>query len=249
VRDLLEIVNVKETPDYRILRSAGSRKYPGKSYCCYAVQTTPRIETLVTGLYDEAGFTSRPTKGRKRALLYVSHRSADDELRNEPLLADLIKAEPDAAVFVCDVRGIGDSQPNTCGSNTFLQPYGSHYFYAAHGIMLGLPLVGQRTFDVLRVIQWLLANGHQEVHLAGRGWGALPAAYAALLSDKVKQVTLKNALTSYADLVADEDQTWPYAAMLPDVLKRFDLPEVYAALAAKGLKNEEPWGAKDGMKI
>ena len=247
-RDVLEIPTAREVPDYRILRSVGGRKYPSKGYCSYAVQTAPHIETVVTELYDEAGFTSRPTKGRKRALLYVSHRSADDELRNEPLLAELIKAEPEAAVFACDVRGIGDSQPNTCGANTFLQPYGNHFFYAAHSVMLGFPLLGQRTFDVLRVVQWLLANGHEEVHLAGRGWGAQPAAFAALLSDKVKQVTLKNALTSYADLIADEDQTWPYATMVPEMLKRFDLPEVYASLAAKGLKNLDPWGAKDGMK-
>ncbi|MDB6119979.1 MAG: Acetyl xylan esterase [Verrucomicrobiaceae bacterium] len=248
VHDLLNMPSIKEVPEYRILRGAGSRKYPAKGYCDYAVATAPHIETIVTELFDEAGFTSRPTRGRKRAVLYVSHHSADEELRSEPLLADLIKAEPEAAIFACDVRGIGDSQPNTCGANTFLQPYGCHYFYAAHGVMLGAPLVGQRTFDVLRVIQWLMACGHEEVHLAGRGWGALPAAFAALLSDKVKQVTLKNALTSYADLMADEDQKWPYAAILPDALKDFDLPDVYAALAAKGLKNLEPWGAADGMK-
>ena len=248
LRELLAISSVKEAPDYRILRSAGSRKYPSKGYCAYAVETAPHIETIVTELFDEAGFTSRPSKGKKRAVLYVSHRSADEELRSEPLLAELIKAEPESAIFACDVRGIGDSQPNTCGTNTFLQPYGNHYFYAAHGVMLGSPLVGQRTFDVLRVIQWLISAGHQEVHLAGRGWGTLPAAFAALLSDKVKQVTLKNSLTSYADLIADEDQTWPYAVMVPNALSKFDLPDVYSALAPKGLKNIEPWGAKDGMK-
>lgn len=248
VRDLLNIQAVKEVPDYRILRGAGARKYPAKGYCDYAVATAPHIETIVTELFDEAGFTSRPTRGRKRAVLYVSHRSADEELRSEPLLAELIKAEPEAAIFACDVRGIGDSQPNTCGVNTFLQPYGCHYFYAAHGVMLGSPLVGQRTFDVLQVVHWLIASGHEEVHLVGRGWGALPAAFAALLSDKVKQVTLKNALTSYADVMADEDQKWPYAALLPEALKSFDLPDVYAVLAGKGLKNLEPWGAADGMK-
>ncbi|MDB6137677.1 MAG: hypothetical protein JWO94_749, partial [Verrucomicrobiaceae bacterium] len=248
-RDLLEIPTVNTVPDYRILRGAGSRKYSSPGYCAYAVETAPHIEVIVTGLYDTAGFTSRPTRGKKRAVLYVSHRSADEELRSEPLLAELIKVEPEAAVFACDVRGIGDSQPNTCGTNTFLQPYGCHYFYAAHSQMLGFPLLGQRTFDVLRVVQWLIASGHEEVHLAGRGWGALPAAFAALLSDKVKQVTLKNALTSYADLIADEDQKWPFATTLPEVLKRFDLPEVYAALAGKGLKNLEPWGAADGMNV
>ena len=243
LRDLLKIDTLKEAPDYRILRSAGSRKYPSQAYCDYAVATAPHIETIVTELSDEPGFTSRPSRGKKRAVLYVSHQSADEELRTETVLAEIIKAEPHSAIFACDVRGIGDSQPNTCGTNTFLQPYGCHYFYAAHGLMLGEPLVGQRTADVLGVIQWLVAAGHEEVHLVGRGWGSLPAAFAALMSDKVKQVTLKNSLSSYTDLIVDEDQNWPYAVMIPNVLAQFDLPDVYKALESKGLKIVEPWSA------
>ena len=59
-------------------------------------------------------------------------------------------AEPDSALFSCDVRGIGESQPDTCGAETFLKPYGSDYFYAIHSIMLDRPYAGQRTHDVLR---------------------------------------------------------------------------------------------------
>ena len=81
-----------------------------------------------------------------------------------------------------------------------------------------------------------------------RGWGALPAAFAALLSDRVKQVTLKNALTSFAEVAENEDYKWPYAIMLPDVLRHFDLPDCYAELQSKKLKLIEPWGAADGMQ-
>jgi hypothetical protein len=143
------------------------------------------------------------------------------------------------------VRGIGDSQPNTCGANTFLSPYGSHYFYAAQSLMLDRPLLGQRTFDVLRVIQLLVAAGHKQIHLAARGWGALSAAFAALLSDDVRQVTLKNSLTSFGDLATDADCKWPYATMLPDVLWQFDLPDCHAELKSKNLRVIEPWGAAD----
>jgi hypothetical protein len=48
-------------------------------------------------------FPVRP-QGFKRALLYISHLSADDELRNEKFLLEIIKSEPDSAVFACDVR-------------------------------------------------------------------------------------------------------------------------------------------------
>jgi dienelactone hydrolase len=232
-------------PDYRILRGAGARKYPTKTYCTYAVETEPGVHALLTRLSDEA-LTSRVPGGARQAVLYVSHRSADAELRDEPLIKELML--PDAAFYACDVRGIGESQPNTCGVDQFLRPYGSHYFYAAHSLMLDQPLLGQRTFDVLRVIQLLLAAGHQEIHLAGRGWGALPATFAALLSERVTQVTLKNGLTSFESLIADEGSNWPYAALPLGVLKRFDLPDCYAELNAKKLRNIEPWGAADGMK-
>jgi dienelactone hydrolase len=234
-------------PDYRILRTAGTRRYPAKSYCTYAVETEPRIHALVTRLAAEPLMSRLPVTDSP-AILYVSHRSADAELRDEPLVRELMSASPDAALYACDVRGIGDSQPDTCGENQFLRPYGSHYFYAAYGLMLDRPLAGQRTFDLLRVIQLLAAAGHREVHLAARGWGTIPAAFAAVLSGKVTRVTLKNAPTSFGDIVENEAYQWPYAAMLPHVLKHFDLPDCYAELQSKGLRSIEPWGAADGMK-
>jgi hypothetical protein len=243
---LLKMPDLGATPpDYRILRSAGARKYSAKAYCTYAVETEPRIHALLTRLSDDA-LTSRLPGGAKQAVLYIAHHSADAELRDEPLVKELIAASPEAAFYACDVRGIGESQPNTCGVDQFLKPYGSHYFYAAHSLMLDRPLLGQRTYDVMRVIQLLVSAGHQEVRLAGTGWGALPAVFAALLSERVTQVTLKNALTSFSDLAENEDYQWPYAAMLPHVLKRLDLPDCYRALGAKQLRQIEPWGALAG---
>src|SRR5207248_1761324 len=95
------------------------------------------------------------------------------------------------AAFTCDPRGIGESQPNTCG-RPFDDAYSSDYFYAAHGLMLDFPYVGQKTFDVLSVIAWLMTFGHDGIHLVAAGWGTLPATFAAVLAPAVKQVTLKH---------------------------------------------------------
>jgi dienelactone hydrolase len=247
VKEVLRLPELPATaPDYGILRSAGTRKYPAKAYCVYTVETEPGVQALVTRIQEET-LTSRMPGAAKKAVLYVSHRSADAELRDEALVQTLIQENPEAAFYTCDVRGIGESQPNTCGSNQFLRPYGNQYFYAAHGLMLNRPLLGQRVFDVLRVIQALRAAGHEEVHVAGRGWGALPAAFAGLFSTDVKQVTLKNALSSFHEIATNPEYSWPYAVMLPNVLAHFDLPDCYAALNTKKLKNLEPWGAGDGM--
>jgi cephalosporin-C deacetylase-like acetyl esterase len=248
VRETLKLPALADSPpDYRILRSVGVRKYPTKAYCTYAVETEPLIHALVTRLSNEA-LTSRLPRGLRKAVLYISNRSADAELRSDPFVQELIAYAPDAAFFACDVRGIGDSQPDTCGANQFNGRYGSHYFYAAYSQMLDRPLLGQRSFDVLRVIQLLAAAGHTEIHLAGQGWGALPAALAALLSREVKQVTLKHALTSFHELAVHDDQQWPTAFMLPQVLHHFDLPDCYKALQSQKLQLIEPWTAADGMK-
>jgi dienelactone hydrolase len=242
VKETLKLPRATQTPEYRILRNLPARKYPLPRATTYAVETEPGIFALVYRLSTEA-LEARPPKGPARTILYVSHHSSDAELREEPLVRQLIEAEPASAFYSCDVRGIGESRPDTCGFNTFLDPYGSDYFYAIHSLMLDRPYVGQKTFDVLRVLAWLRSFGHTEIHLAGKGWGALPAAFAALLSDAVVQVTLKNALTSYQAVAESELYGWPLSTFLPAVLKKFDLPDCYLTLSAKKLNLIEPWSA------
>jgi dienelactone hydrolase len=232
----------KSVPEYRILRNWRSRGYPKRFWTTYMVETEPGIAAVVYRLSDER-LLSRPPKGQKRAILYVSHQSSDAELRTEPLIKELIAAEPDAAFYTCDVRGIGESQPDTCDENSYLSAYGCDYFYAIHSIMLGRPYPGQRTYDILRVLQWLQAQGHEEIHLTAKGWGAIPATFAAVLSDDVQRVTLKNALTSYSDIAESETYSWPLSSLVPNILKSFDLPDCYRVLQKdKNLKQIDPWG-------
>lgn len=238
-----------KVPGYRILRSRGSRQYPAKANVTYALRTEDAIEVICTRLTEESGFISRPSKGIKKAVLYVSHRSMDAELRHLPWLRELAEASKggDVGFYACDLRGIGDSQPDTCGPQQFDNAYGSHYFYASNSFMLGRPLIGQRTADLLATLNWLKAHGHEEIHLVGCGWGALPAAFAALNQPSVKKVTLRHALESYQSIVDDPDYAWPDAMMIPHVLRHLDLPDVYAALGGR-LTMVEPWGSRDGKK-
>jgi hypothetical protein len=109
--------------------------------------------------------------------------------------------------------------------------------------MLGKPYVGQKTHDVLAVLDWLAEHGYSEVHLAASGWGTFPATFAALLHDNVKRVTLKGNLTSYEAIATGEDYDWPVSSFIPNVLTKFDLPQIYEALQAKKLRQSEPRGA------
>jgi hypothetical protein len=241
VRDVLRLPESDgRPPDYRILRYLRARKHPASHTIAYAVETEPGILAIVYRLSKEELY-SRPPRGASRAVLYVSHLSSDQELRDEPLIREIQAAEPESPIFTCDVRGSGESQPDTCGVNSFHEPYGSDFFYAIHSLMLGRPYLGQKTHDVLRVLDWLDSVGHRDIHLVAKGRGALAAAFAALLSNVVKQVTLKHALVSYSAIATSEKYAWPLSAFLPNVLARFDLPDVYQALSAKNLRQIEPW--------
>lgn len=242
VAAILKVPERRGIPDFRILRGAGNRKYP-RPATTYAVETEPGVFSLVYRVSTEPHI-SRPPRDGGRAILYVSHHSSDAELRDEPLIGQLLAEEPQSTLYTCDVRGIGESRPDTCGTDQFLVPYGSDYFYAIHSLMFDAPYVGQKTFDVLRVFDWLKDYGHTSVHLAAKGWGTLPATFAAVLAGSaVAQVTLKNALTSYAAVAESETYTWPLSAFVPGILEEFDLPDCYRLLDDQKLRQIDPWGA------
>ena len=240
IRAALKLPAAGGVPDYRILRRIARRGYPKPEFTSYAVETEPGIHALVYMLSEEPHY-SRPPAGGGRAVLYIAHQSSDAELREEPLVRELLAAEPASAFFACDVRGIGESRPNTCGMGPY-EPYGADYFYAGHSLMLDYPYAGQKTHDVLRVLEWLRAAGHREVHLAAKGWGAVPATFAAVLSALVTQVSLKNAPSSFAEIAESEYYDWPLSIFVPGVLKTFDLPDCYAALASKKLNKQADHG-------
>lgn len=247
VRETLKLPPRTAAPEYRILRPLPSRGYPRSHATTYALQTEPEVEAIVYRLAKQALY-SRPPQGQGGAVLYVSHHSADAELREEPLIQEVLKAAPDVEFYACDLRGIGESRPNTCGNDTFLQAYGCDYFYAIHSLMLDRPYVGQRVHDLLCVLDWLAQYRHAPVHLVAKGWGAIHATFAALLSPHVGQVTMKHALTSYHDVARTERYAWPLSSFLPNVLAKFDLPDCYRALEAKKIRQVDPWGAAADKK-
>jgi cephalosporin-C deacetylase-like acetyl esterase len=239
IRSALRLPSRQPKPDARILREIGSRRYPRKKFTTYAVETEPGIQAIVYRLAETSHF-SRPEKGPAPTVLYVSHLSSDEELRTDPLLREEITARPEAAVYACDVRGSGESIPNTAGEERFDVPYGSEYLYAGFSLMLDQPLLGGRTHDLLRVITWLEEYGHHQIHLIARGRGTIPATFAAVLSESVTQVTLKEPLTSFTDIATIEDYHCPLSFIVPGVLKRFDLPDCYRTLEKKGLRMIDP---------
>ena len=220
-------------PDYRILRSyGGKRAYPQDHWINYFVESEPRTGAVCTVLGREPLFSRLPLAPESggRVLLWIADQSSDAELRNEPILRNLIAAEAEGTLIIaCDPRGVGDSLPSTAG-NQPLSYYGSDYFYAAYANMLGRPYLGGKTYDVLRSIDLLVSRGWTDIHLASKGHGNLPGGLAAFLDERVKKVSLHDPLDSWHSLAIEEHYKWPLSHMIFGVLKTWDLPEVWTAL-------------------
>ncbi|MGC3966981.1 MAG: hypothetical protein QM775_06305 [Pirellulales bacterium] len=253
-REWLETKIAKTDLDYRILRPRKAVGHPLPSVSTFLLapangpkpeDTAADVPTIVYRWYTEPNF-SRPPEAAGPALLYIAHDSSDAEVRNDALVKELFTATKDAALYACDVRGVGDSRPNTCGDGAHTSSYGSDYFYSAFSLMLGDSMVAQRVQDVCRAIDFVRQHGgHREIHLVAKGFGTIPAALAALLRDEVTQVTLKNALSSYGDLAKTEVYKWPVSTLPTGVLQRLDLSDVYAALNGKQLKLIDVLGPSD----
>jgi hypothetical protein len=95
--------------------------------------------------------------------------------------------------------------------------------------------------DVLSTMDLLVHEGAKEIHLYGRGQGAILALFAGFLHNNVASVTLKNAPESYSLWAHTPLVAWPAANFPKGVLKVLDLPDCMEALGDK-LKVIEPWG-------
>ena len=237
IHDVLRIPKDLPTtpPEFRVMKTIRGNNYPKKRHSRYAVETEAGIHALVYRLSD-TDQPSRPTQTDAPAILYIPHISSDYELVKEPLIREVMEAAPDAVVYTCDVRGIGESRPDVARNNSFLSRYGGDYMHAVHGIMLDEPYLGRKVIDILRTLDFLKAYGHQDVHIIGRGWGALSATFAAVLSPTITQVTLKAAPESYTDIASTEHYAWPLHTLPYRILEHMDLTDCYAVLEAKKLK-------------
>lgn len=233
IRRVLRVRPLADSPpDYRILRYLNARKYPLPYALAYAVETEPGIQALVYRLSSER-WMSRPPKSDRPALLYLSDRSSDAELRGDTFAREQVSHAQTHDIYSCDVRGTGESQPDTCGINSFLSRYGSDYFYAAHSLMLNRPYPGQKTYDVLRVLRWLKSLGHPEIRLVSQGRGISHTLFAAALDNNVNKVVLRGPVKTYHELATTEDYEVPLSQIVPGVLSRLDLSDCLRILGQR----------------
>ena len=222
-------------PAYRVVHPLWPARRGVRRGSAFAVETAPDVVALVHMMGAKGEVFSFPRC--RQATVYVPHVSAAED-------AAAGHVPNGKTVFAVEVRGTGQLAAATCSETGFFNTYGADYMYAHHAAMLGQSYGGQRVHDLLSALDLLAANGCRDVHLVGRGLGAVWATFAACLHRAVRRVTLHNALRSYHELTQADVYRWPLSSLVAGVLNDFDLPDCHRLLRRTArLKLVEPWDA------
>lgn len=140
-------------------------------------------------------------------------------------------------VLAIDARGLGETEnrPVSRGDRAEQDWFGdaSSSFGA---LLLGKTLVGMRAADISKAVDLLNARtdlGVKSIRAVGVGRGSLPVLFAGALDDRIQSVELERALVSYQSVIDTPIHRYALEDVLPGVLRRFDLPDLVAAVGSK----------------
>ena len=138
------------------------------------------------------------------------------------------------AVCAADLRGIGDLSPEAGrGNQGYTIAHASEDAYAWGSLILGKPLLGQRTTDIIATVRALSSfdglRGRQFV-LAARGSLTVPALMAMALEPLIDRAYLAGGLVSFRSVLDFDEYRHPAANLVYGIARETDLPAI-AALA------------------
>jgi pimeloyl-ACP methyl ester carboxylesterase len=171
--------------------------------------------------------------------VYASDRGKPQQLQD--LLTPFRLAENGNIVVAIDVRGIGETSPTASlplpiKYSTCTAPQWIHDCLAIQSPGFGRTMIGMRTFDVMRCIDFIQTRkdlSGRKIFVYGEGQGGLWALLAGIYDARVAGVVTEGTLTSYKELISNKyyavssDYFW-----LPGALCDFDIPDL-ARLAPK----------------
>lgn len=174
---------------------------------------------------------------RGPALLYFDERGRWTDLRQQGPLAELAgfinKETQGPAILSVDVRGWGDTRAAD-GPYDLASWGGSGRWLAYVSAASGDGVLAMRVRDGLAALAYL--RGRMEVDgarilVGGRGMGAAVALQVAAIDGQTAGVFCVEGLASFESLATSVEYRWQPEDFLPNVLLRYDLPELASYLA------------------
>jgi cephalosporin-C deacetylase-like acetyl esterase len=182
------------------------------------------------GMRIPGWFVAPSSAGSRRStVLYLTDDGGDDVVAEPGSMARLLAAGH--AVCAISLRGLGISKPRfpSGGPNYYEASVHLDERFAWTCLVLGRPVIGQRVWDTLRAIDYLVSRPDvdpAQIRIIGVGGAGLAAMMAALLDNRPRSVLVDRTLASYASIVESEEYSLNLAWFVPGILRQFDIPEI-----------------------
>jgi dienelactone hydrolase/pimeloyl-ACP methyl ester carboxylesterase len=177
----------------------------------------------------------RPKKGGALFLPLVLYVHGEGKAVNAGPGGPLEKmAREGKHVVALDLRGLGETAPGVpaAGKPNYFGTDEKEAFLALH---LNRPLLGQRVYDLLAVLNALTAESRQGAEVIGVGTAAPVVLHAAVLEPGIEQVTLERGVVSWSAVVRTPVSHNQLTNVVPGALRVYDLPDLAALLAPRPL--------------
>jgi hypothetical protein len=199
------------------------------------------------------GWFLKPSSGSsKLGVAVILSDSGKNRLFDDlGLLAEVTRSS--VALCAIDTRASGQATPRLPSSGPLFYSRAVEMAYSLVSLAAGVPLIGQRVWDLLRCLDYL--GTRQDVDASrigvfGSGASGLEVLFSAALDDRVRAVLLERTLTDFGSLVASEDYNLKVASFPFGLLQHFDLPEICATIAPRPIWMLNPVDANgDGLAL
>jgi hypothetical protein len=148
-------------------------------------------------------------------------------------------------VVLVELRGVSE-QANKRDLAGRASPLGDDVKEAFLSLHIGRPLLGQRVFDLLCVLESLGStvgpNEFEGFEVEATGPAGMVVLHAAALDEEwlIRRVVLSRTLCSWADVVRRGISRNQLASVLPGVLQFYDLADLAARLEPRRLEIRQP---------
>ncbi len=186
-----------------------------------------------------------------RAILYVTDAGVAEEGADGMEFGILEQlARKGYLVVAVEPRGTGLTTPQhfkePAASREFRQLFDTETAAAYMAWFMDESLLGMRVLDVLRSVDYALGRGDVDkrgLRATGVGRGATWLLFATALDARIQALVCDRGLLSYKNLIQADRYRYGADVLVPGVLRRFDLPQVAAALADRSLTLLSPLDA------
>lgn len=175
-------------------------------------------------------FSTNDAATPARMIVYL-HEDGKTAVTDAELLTHL---NPTTRVLAVDLRGYGEVSPGKSAAKKpgSLGVESKEFFLGVH---LNRPLLGQRVYDLLVVIDQVAEHICKEIEVIAVGATGPVALHAAALDPRIKRTTLKQSVVSWTAVAQTPLGVNQLANVVPGVLTSYDLPQVAAAIAPRHL--------------